>query len=183
MRHLVWCATFLAFTVFGSLALHGTAAAAPACSMNQSSLADLIAGYDPPVATASSTITVNGGTLTFTCTGLGTGMASHVYVLASGASGSYATPFLTGPNSFKLSYNLCIPGAATCNASTNVWNTTVSTATAYEVTASNSPAVNSIPSFMIFEGRQDAPVGTVSQYTGSLFFSFRCGEGGNQVAC
>lgn len=182
MKHVAWCAAFLTFMVFGLIALRGTAFAAPACSMNQSSLADLIANYDPPVATASSTVTVNGGTLTFTCSGLGTGMASHVYVLVSGASGTYTTPSLTGPNSFKLTYNLCIPGAATCTASTNVWNTTASTSSAYEVSAANSSS-NSIPSFLIFVGRQDAPVGTLSQYTGSLFFSFRCGEGGNQVAC
>lgn len=184
MKQAVWCATLVAFIVLGLLSMHGTAAAAsPSCSMNQTSLADLIANYDPPVSTTSSTITVNSGTLTFTCTGLGTGMASHVYVLVSGASGSYATPSLTGPSSFKLPYNLCIPGAATCSASSNLWNTTVSTTTAYEVAAGNSPALNSIPSFLIFVGRQDAPVGTVTQYTGNLFFSFRCGEGGNQVAC
>jgi hypothetical protein len=54
---------------------------------------------------------------------------------------------------------------------------------AYEVSANNSPAVNNIPAFQIYVGRQDAFVGTTAQYTGSLFFQFRCGEGGNQVDC
>jgi hypothetical protein len=184
MKHFAWCSTLLTFIVFGLLSMHATArAAGQSCSMNQSSLADLIANYDPPLSTTSSTITVNSGTLTFTCTGLGSGPASHVYVLVSGASGAYTRPFLTGPSSFQLTYSLCVPNAATCNASTNLWNTTVSTSTAYEVSANNSPAVNSIPSFLIFVGRQDAPVGAISQYSGSLFFSFRCGEGGSQVAC
>lgn len=183
MKHFASCVTFLALVVLGLLSTHARAQAAPACSMNQSSLAGLIANYDPPASATTSTITVNAGTLTFTCTGLGSGMASHVYVLVSGVSGSYATPSLTGPNSFTLTYNLCVPSAATCNAGTGVWNTTVSTTSAYEVSAANSPSVNSIPAFLIFVGRQDAPVGSVSQYSGKLFFSFRCGEGGNQVAC
>ena len=157
----------------------------PACSMNQSSLADLIKGYDPPVSTASTTIPVGVGALSFTCTGLGSGMAAHVYVLVNGqSSGSYTNPFLTGPNSFQLSYNLCVPGASTCSGTSNVWNSTASNTTAYETTSGvNSPAVNTIPAFTIFVGRQDAYVGSVSQYTGSLYFSFKCGEGGNQVAC
>lgn len=186
MKRLVQCLLFVATTVGGLMCLHATAdAATPSCSMNQTSLADLISNYDPPVAAAAgTTMTIGGGTLSFTCTGLGSGMASHVYVLVSGSSGSYTTPFLSGPNSFQLSYNLCVPGAASCNASTNVWNTTANAnVSAYEVSAVNSPSVNSIPSFQVFVGRQDAFVGTVSQYTGSLVFSFRCGEGGNQVNC
>jgi hypothetical protein len=181
MKRLISCASFAIFLALGVACLHGNAVAAPACSMNQTSLADLIANYDPPVSTASTTITINSGTLTFTCSGLGSGNASHVYVLLSGSNGtSYITPFLTGPNAFQLTYTPCIPGAATCNASTNVWNKTP--ATAYKTTQGIN-GLNTIPSFLIFLGRQDAFVGTTADYTGNLFFSFLCGEGGSQTAC
>jgi hypothetical protein len=181
MKRLIWFASFALFVTLGVATLHGNAQAAPACSMNQTSLADLIANYDPPLSTTSTTLTINSGTLTFTCSGLGSGNAAHVYVLLSGSNAaSYTTPFLTGPNAFQLTYIPCIPGAATCNAGTNVWNKTP--ASAYKTTQGINGS-NTIPSFLIFLGRQDAIVGTTADYTGSLFFSFLCGEGGSQAPC
>jgi hypothetical protein len=181
MKRLFWFASFAFALAFGLACARGTAQAAPACSMNQSSLADLILNYDPPLSTTSTTITVNSATLTFTCSGLGSGNAAHVYVLVSGSNAaSYATPFLTGPNAFQLTYTLCVPGSATCNATTNVWNKTP--LSAYKTTQGVN-GLNTIPSFLIFLGRQDAFVGTPADYTGNLFFSFLCGEGGSQAAC
>ncbi|MGZ6128432.1 MAG: hypothetical protein ACXWMY_09565 [Vulcanimicrobiaceae bacterium] len=104
-----------------------------------------------------------------------------MYVLVSGSTAaSYATPFLNGPNAFQLSYTLCLPATGTCNGSTNVWNKTA--ASAYKTT-SGINGLNTIPSFSIFVGRQDAYVGTIADYTGTLYFSFLCGEGGSQTAC
>jgi hypothetical protein len=181
MKRIAWYASLVLFAAIAFASLHGTAQAAPACQMNQSSLADLIVNYDPPLATAGTTMTVNSGTLTFTCSGLGSGNASHVYVLVSGSTAaSYSTPFLTGPNAFQLAYTLCIPGSATCNGTTNVWNKTLTSA--YKTTQGVN-GVNTIPSFLIFLGKQDAFVGTTADYTGNLFFSFFCGEGGSQAAC
>jgi hypothetical protein len=181
MKRALWCAMFALGLVCAMHFSRSTAEAAAACSMNQSALADLIANYDPPVATTSTTLTINSGTLTFTCSGLGSGNAAHVHVFVSGSSAAtYATPSLTGPNAFQLTYTLCIPGSATCNATTNVWNKT--SGSEYKTTAGVN-GLNTIPSFLIFVGRQDAFVGTTAAYTGSLFFSFECGEGGTQAPC
>jgi hypothetical protein len=54
--------------------------------------------------------------------------------------------------------------------------------TAYKTT-SGVNGINTIPSFSIYIGQQDAYVGTVAQYTGSLYFSFVCGDGGSQAPC
>lgn len=174
MKRLAWYASIILLFGLALLCNRATAQAAAACSMNQSSLADLIANYDPPLSTTSTTLTINSGTLTFTCSGLGSGNGSHVYVLLSGSNAaSYTTPSLTGPNAFSLTYTPCIPGSATCTASTNVWNK--SSTSAFKITNAVN-GVNTIPSFLIFVGKQDAFVGTTSNYTGSLFFSFNCGE-------
>lgn len=180
MKQLVWCAALLLFCGLGLLVSRQPAQAA-SCSMNQSSLADLIANYDPPLSTAATALTAGSGTLTFTCSGLGSGNASHVYVLLNGStSGSYSAPFLTGPNAFQLTYKPCLPGTGTCNGTTNVWQNTASTG--FKITNAIN-GTNTIPSFSIFVGRQDAYAGSAAQYTGSLYFSFLCGEGGSQAAC
>lgn len=181
MKRLLWCASFTLFCLL-AFGFSKDRAQAASCSMNQTNLADLIAGYDPPLSTNATTITINSGTLTFTCSGLGTsGNSSHVYVFLNGASsGSYTPPFLAGPNSFQLTYKPCIPGSSTCNGTTNVWQNTMGTA--YKTT-SGVNGINTIPSFSIYIGQQDAYVGTVAQYTGSLYFSFVCGDGGSQAPC
>jgi len=172
----VVCALMFALT-------RSNATAAPACSMNQSSLPDLIANYDPPLSTSTTAITVATGTLSFTCSGLTSGNGSHVYVELSGSNGaSFVTPFLSGPNAFQLTYSPCLPNTGTCNGTTNLWQNTVTTA--FKMTnAVNGPTPNPIPSFSVFLAKQDAFVGSVTQYTGGLFFSFVCGEGGSQAPC
>ena len=181
MKQVIWMAAFVLCCI-AALGLSQQRAQAASCSMNQSTLADLIASYDPPKSSAATAMTVPANTLTFTCSGLGTGSAAHVYVLLNGStSATYTTPFLTGPNSFKLSYTPCLPGSGTCNGTTSVWGNTL--ATAYKTT-SGVNGVNTInTTFSIFMGQQDAFVGTAAQYSGSLYFSFVCGEGGSQAAC
>lgn len=158
----------------GSIAIAATPAPPPVCSMNQTSVSPLFVNYDPTSAPVSGTVlTVNGGTLTFTCSGLGSGNAGHVHIFVSGSNAaSYAPPFLSGPNGFQLNYNLCVPGSTGgCSASTNLWNKT----TEYKVT-SGINGLNTIPGFSIFIPRQDAYVGALTDYTGTLYFSFNCGE-------
>jgi hypothetical protein len=55
-------------------------------------------------------------------------------------------------------------------------------ATAYKTTTGLN-GLNTIPSFSIFIGKQDAFVGTTADYTGTLYFSFICGDGGSQAPC
>jgi hypothetical protein len=65
-----------------------------------------------------------------------------------------------------------------------VWGTGASGTSDYDFTAgiTNGQSTN-VPSFAIFIAKQDAFVGTTSDYLGNLFFSFKCGEGGNEVTC
>ncbi|HET7814817.1 MAG TPA: hypothetical protein VFL13_10640, partial [Candidatus Baltobacteraceae bacterium] len=122
------------------------------------------------------------GTLTFTCSGLGSGNAQHVYVELNGSpNASFVTPSIAMASpAFTLTYTPCVPNSGTCNGTTSVWQNTV--ATAFKVT-SGVNGLNSIPQFSIFIGKQDAYVGTIAQYTGNLYFSFVCGEGGSQAPC
>ncbi len=181
MKSLLRCFLFAVCVCAGAAAVQAKADAAPACSMNQSSLADLIANYDPPLSTGATALTIPSGTLSFTCSGLGSGNASHVYVLLNGStSAAFTTPFLSGPNSFQLTYKPCLPNTGTCNGTTNLWQNAA--AAAFKMNNAINGA-NAIPSFSIFLGNQDAYVGSTAQYTGSLYFSFLCGEGGSQVAC
>lgn len=180
MKRLLYYGSFLAFVFIALLCMHGAASAAT-CTMTQPAQGNLFTNYDPPVSTPSTAITVSAGTLNFTCSGLGTGNAAHVYVMLNGStSGTFVTPFLTGPNGFQLTYTPCIPNSGTCNGATNLWQNTM--ATAFKIT-NGVNGTNSVPSFSIFVGRQDAFVGTVSQYTGGLTFSFICGEGQTQAPC
>jgi hypothetical protein len=180
MKQLLWSAAFVVLCALG-VAFSQQPAQAASCSMIQSSLADLIANYDPPLSTTATAMTVSSGTLTFTCSGLGTGNAAHVYVLLNGStSTSFSTPFLSGPNSFQLTYEPCLPNTGTCNGTTNLWQNT--TSTAFKIT-NGLNGTNTIPSFSIFIGRQDAYVGDTTKYAGSLYFSFVCGEGGSQAPC
>lgn len=144
---------------------HGTARAG--CTVN-SPLADLVAAYNPFAAPA--TITVPANTVQVTCS---QERNITVKVFLSGASSGYATPSLTGPSAFTLSYTPCVPGASPCNATTNVWNTTTGF---YQFTTPNNNGSNTqnVPSFLIFVTQQDAPYGTTAQYTGSLFFTTTC---------
>ena len=164
--------------------LPAVAATPPACSMNTASVSPLISNYDPITATAATTLTISGGTFTFTCTGLGgSGSTNHVHILASGSSAGYTQPNLVSTN-FTLTYSLCVPGGGTCTSTSTFWGTGASGTTDFDFTGGITNGQSTpIPSFSIFLGRQDAFVGTTSNYTGSLFFSFKCGEGSNEVTC
>jgi hypothetical protein len=72
---------------------------------------------------------------------------------------------------------MCVPQTSPCNATTNVWNMT----TPYVFTTQSNSGTHSynIPSFQIYVAQQDAPYGTTSQYSGSLYFTTTC----NFVSC
>lgn len=179
MKRLVWFASLLLLTLIGVASLRGTASAA-SCSMTSTSLSDLIAAYDPVKSNASTNLTA-GPAMTFTCTGITSNTVVKIFVSGTASlPASYTTPFLTGPNNFQLPYSLCTPKSGTCTASTGtIWNST----NAYNVNlkSTDSGNVQTIPAPSIFLGQHDAYVGTISDYTGNLFFYFVCGS--PAVAC
>jgi hypothetical protein len=159
-------------TILAAIAFSRAPAQAAGCSVN-SPIADLVANYNP--FSAPTTITVPANTVQVTCTAE---RSVTVKVFLSGTASGYATPSLTGPSNFTLSYTPCVPGASPCNQTTNVWNTSTGF---YQFTTPNNNGTNvqSVPSFLIFVAQQDAPYGTTAQYAGNLFFSTTC----NGVAC
>ena len=175
MKRLVWSGVFLAFVLLGTLCAHGTAQAA-SCSMQSTSLSDLLANYDPVKASTSGTDLPSGATLTFVCTGITSNTVVKVFV--SGAAnlvGAYTPPFLSGPNGFALQYSLCVPGTGNCTATSGtIWNN--SNPYSVNLKIADSGNVQTIPSFSLFVPQQDAYVGTTAAYTGSLYFAFKCGS-------
>lgn len=164
IRALRYCA-FIAAAVLGCVLVSHAPARAAGCTVTPVSFPDLIKNYDP--VTAPQTIPVAASSITISCSGENN---KTIRVFVSGTSTGYTTPFLTGPGGFTLSYNLCVPGTTGCDSSTNVWNTTA----AYSYTASSGNDTNNVPAFSIYVPKQDAPVGTTAQYSGSLFFSVTC---------
>lgn len=167
--------TYTIAAILAALAVFGGArqpALAAGCSVN-SPVVDLVANYNP--FAAPTTLTVPSGTVQVTCTAE---RNVTVKLFLSGSAAGYATPSLSGPGAFSLAYTPCVPGASSCNGTSNVWNTTTGF---YQFTTPNNMGSNviNVPSFLIFVTQQDAPYGTTSQYAGSLYFTTTCGG----VAC
>lgn len=153
-------------------AAHGRAQAA-SCTVN-SPVTDLVHNYNP--FSAPATLTVGAGVVQVTCDKEN---AQFVRLFLSGSATGYTTPTLTGPGGFTLSYTPCVPqSSGGCNATTNVWNATTQFYQ-FQTPANNGSNVIPVPSFLIFVTQQDAPYGTVSLYTGSLFFSTTCSATSN----
>lgn len=164
----------IAAAVLSFIALAGLheQALAAGCSVN-SPVADLVANYNP--FTAPATLTVPSGTVQVTCSAE---RNVTVKVFLSGAAAGYSAPSLSGPGGFTLTYTPCVPGASSCNGTSNVWNTTTGF---YQFTTPNNNGSNTqnVPSFLLYVTQQDAPYGTTAQYTGSLYFTTTC----NGSAC
>jgi hypothetical protein len=147
--------------------------------MNQSSLADLLANYDPITSGATTNLSANAGTLSFTCTGFTGTIKVSIFVSGSNTlPASYVRPSLSYSGFPSLNYDLCMPKSGTCTATTGtIWNNT----NPYNNTKVSPGVSTPIDAFSIFVGQQDVYVGSTSNYTGTLYFAFKCGS--PAVAC
>lgn len=171
MKHILYFTAIPIFFAFAVLCSQQSAQAA-SCSIDSTTLnlGNVIANYSP-FQSSTWTDNVPGGSLKFSCNGLGTNRNIVIYVSGAANYPSYTAPKVGPVSGFNLGFNLCVPGTAP--PSCTIWNTT----NGWPFTASSGSVTSQpIPQFTINIGQQDAVVGgAASGYAGTLYFTFRCG--------
>jgi hypothetical protein len=164
------------------LCIHGKALAAPNCSLTSpSSLSDIINSYN--VFATSNSYSIPDLDFELNCTGMGS-TAYNVYVYFLGLSqtyGTYTAPYLSGPDSSKLNFQLCTSNAA---CTSNFWSVS-NPIEITGVTNNSERYINNTTISINVPTEQNIYVGTDSQYTGTVYFAFGCvpTSGGTITQC
>jgi hypothetical protein len=175
MNHLLKQSVLTGFLLVSAfICAHGNASAAASCSLSSpSTLSELISSYN--VFASSNSYSIPADTIAFSCSGLST-FAEHtleVYFLGlSSTYGTYTSPYLSGPDSSKLDFQLCTSSSA---CTSGFWTATngiqfscfSGSSGDCSETISNAIAVNVTIDQNIY-------VSTADAYTATVHFAFSC---------
>jgi|GEM_PF-5145825 hypothetical protein len=159
----------------GFIVTHGTALATTHCSLpamsgvtNNMTGAEVVEGYNV-FATANGSNTYN-FTFNISCNGNGS-TTLQIYFLGMSSS-SYTEPYLSGPASSQLLFELCVPGTGSCsNTSGTIWNSS-NPLTINCTSPSNCVTMASNVTGSVYASPgQNMYVGTSASYSQTVYFS------------